>query len=149
MPHIQVAEAQSWLEPTKTNLGATLDANMEDNMATQVLARVSLSYDVDHWLDPGTTPKLVRQVIAMKYASWVYQRQYSEDASGLNDYALLLNAQAETIIDGIISGAIDLPEVVGVGGDVGGFEPAFYPNDKTVDSYGRPEGPAFRMGQIW
>jgi hypothetical protein len=149
MPHIQVSEAQSWLESTKTNLGASLDANMEDNIAAQVLARVSLSYDVSLWVDPTSTPKLVRQVIAMLYASWFYQRQYSEESDALNNYALLLSAQSEAILQGIIDGSIDLPEIPGTGGPIGNDYPAFYPNDKTADSQGNPEGPAFTMGKLW
>jgi CRISPR/Cas system CMR-associated protein Cmr1 (group 7 of RAMP superfamily) len=115
MPNVGVGEVQAWLETTKANLGSSLDTELEASIAAQVLSRVSLSYDVSTWTTPETTPKLVRKVIAMKYAAWFYQRQYSEDNDEPNNYALLLNAQAEQLLDGIVSGANDLPEVDGIG----------------------------------
>jgi hypothetical protein len=42
--NIVVGEAQAWLETTKANLGSDLDADLEESIATQVLARVGLSY---------------------------------------------------------------------------------------------------------
>lgn len=138
--NIEISEAQAWLETTKANLGTDLDAELEESIATQVLARVGLSYDTSAWIDPATTPKLVRKVIAMKYASWFYQRQYSEDSDSMNEYALLLNAQAEVLLDGIVSGANDLPEVEGIGGTLGAGSPSFWPND---------DSPVFTMGKVW
>lgn len=113
MPNIELAEAQAWLETTKASLGSALDANMESSIASQVLSRVATSYDVSGWVNPATTPKLVRHIIGMKYASWFYNRQYSED-DDVNEYALFLNAQAETLLEGIVSGTNDLVEVPGV-----------------------------------
>jgi hypothetical protein len=113
MPNIEIGEAQTWLEPTKAYLGADLDDNMETSIASQVLSRVATSYDVSGWTTPETTPTLVRKIIGMKYASWFYNRLYSEDSDGGNDYALLLNGQAEVLLDGVVSGANDLVEVPG------------------------------------
>jgi hypothetical protein len=112
MPNIDVSEAQAWLELTKANLGAALDVNMETSIASQVLSRVATSYDVSGWTTPGTTPTLVRKIVAMKYASWFYQKLYSEDDS-TNEYALMLNAQAEVLLEGVVSGANDLVEIPG------------------------------------
>lgn len=108
--NIVVGEVQAWLESTKANLGTNLDADLEESIATQVLARLNLRYDTSVWATPETTPKLIRKIIALKYASWFYNRQYSED-DGVNDYALLLNAQAETLLSGVLDGSLDLPEV--------------------------------------
>jgi hypothetical protein len=134
--NIVVGEAQAWLETTKANLGSDLDADLEESIATQVLARVGLSYDTSTWVTPESTPKLVRKIIALKYASWYYQRQYSEDSETANDYALLLNAQAETLLAGVVDGSLDLPEA---------------PEDGSVGT-GYVEilpDPAFSMGRIF
>jgi hypothetical protein len=136
MTNIVVAEAQAWLETTKANLGATLDVELEASIATQVLARVGSSYDTSTWTDSNTTPKLVRKIIAMKYASWYYQRQYSEDGSA-NDYALLLNAQAETLLAGIVEGVLELPEAPDEGAAAGTGSVEILPD------------PAFSMGRIF
>lgn len=108
--NVTTGEVQAWLEPTKADLGSDLDAALEESIATQVLARVSLRYDTSSWTTPETTPKLVRKIIALKYASWYYQRQYSEDSDTANDYALLLNAQAETLLAGIVDFVLELPD---------------------------------------
>lgn len=134
--NIVVGEAQAWLETTKANLGSDLDAELEESVATQVLARVGLSYDTSTWTTPEFTPKLIRKIIAMKYASWYYQRQYSEDSDNANDYALLLNAQAEVLLAGIVEGKLDVPEV---------------PEDHNIGT-GYVEvlpPPAFTMGKVW
>jgi hypothetical protein len=136
MAHVQLSEAQSWLESTKTGLGAALDENMEASIASQVLSRVATAYDVSGWTTPENTPKLVRTVIAMKYASWYYNRSYSEE-DGVNDYAILLDGRAEQLLDGIVTGANDLPEIEG-----------------TVDTlsgagYELPADAVFTMGKIF
>jgi hypothetical protein len=110
MANIELGEAQAWLEETKGFLGAELDPVLEESIAAQVLSRVASSYDTSAWISAATTPSLVRKVIAMKYAAWFYQRQYSED-DGVNEYALFLNAQADILVDGIVSGANDLVEI--------------------------------------
>jgi hypothetical protein len=134
--NIVVGEAQAWLETTKANLGSDLDADLEESIATQVLARVGLSYDTSTWVTPESTPKLIRKIIAMKYASWYYQRQYSEDSETANDYALLLNAQAETLLAGVVDGSLDLPEAPEDGNVGTGYVEIL------------PE-PAFSMGRIF
>jgi hypothetical protein len=137
--NVKIAEVQAWLEKTRSDLGGDLDAELESSIATQVLARVSLSYDVSDWTSPDATPKLVRKIIAMKYASWYYQRVYSEDSDSANDYALLLNAQAETLLDGVVTGSLDLPELKGTEGTSSLGAPA----------YELPDTPRFTMGKVW
>jgi hypothetical protein len=136
MPNIQIGEAQAWLEPTKGSLGAALNADLETSIASQVLSRVATSYDVSSWTTPETTPTLVRKVIGMKYAAWYYQMLYSEEDGGTNDYAMLLNAQAELLIEGIVSGANDLVEVEGTVGDY------------QLPSY-EESSPVFTMGRVF
>jgi hypothetical protein len=140
MPNVSRDEVQAWLENTRAHLD-DLEDELEVSIATQVLSRLAHSYDITVWTTPETTPQLVRTIIAMKYASWYYQRSYSEDSDTANDYALLLNANAETLIEGIISGANKLPEVEGVANPETLNQPTFYPNDTTE--------PVFKMGRLW
>jgi hypothetical protein len=148
MANIRVSDAQAFLERTKANLGASLDVNLERFVAAQVLSQVAISYDTSGWTDETNTPLLVRNVIAMKYAAMHYQRLYSED-DGLSDYAIFLNANADALLEGIITGVNDLVEIEGDGPTTLVVEPAFYPNDRTTDQYGCVEGPKFTMGKIF
>jgi hypothetical protein len=130
---ITFPEAQAWAEPTKLSM-TDLDTDLLNQVEAQVLGRIGYAYPVDvlSWVDVASTPALVRNVIAMLYMSWYYDRQYSEDEGNLSDYARRLAAMAEMIIQGIIAGTIDLPEVPGTIGASGG--PGFYPTDASTAS---------------
>lgn len=143
MAHITVTEAQAWLEGTKLTIGA-LDTSLETQVASVVLAQLSNAYTVTAWTDNTSTPSLVRTIIAMKYAAWFYRRQYSENADDL-DYADKLDAWADSLIAGIVSGAIALAEVP-VGSTV--ELPSYYPTDTSVDANGNIETARFTMGQL-
>lgn len=128
---------------------AGLDAALEDAVSTVVLARLAQSFTVATWVSPNTTPKLVRKIIAMKYACRAYARQYSEDP-GENDYALRLCADADLLLDAIANGTLVLVEVPGT--DVGGI--VFYPTDSSSALEATHDDPslgpaAFTMGTIW
>lgn len=116
MAHILVSDAQAWLEGTKIALTA-LDPVLENTIANDVLGRLSDTYDsgsfgVPTWVDNNTTPQLVKQAIAMMYAGWYYDRQYSEMvAAEGTSYGVVLRVYAETLIEGIISSSIMLVEV--------------------------------------
>jgi len=150
MPHITVQQAQAWAEQSKLALGS-LDLELEDQVATQVLGRVAQAYDVSSWTDDTTTPDIVRSAIAMTYVSWFYSRQYSEDEPNTNEYAIRLLAMAEDLIAGIITGAIEVPEEP-IQTDLG--EAAFYPTDAssamepTLDDSSLG-GPVFSMGTVF
>lgn len=147
MAFIEPVDVQAWLEGTKLEVG-NLDAALEDQIASEVLGRISTaSYDVTGWTDSTNTPKLVKKVMAMLYAGWFYDREYSE-TSDTNDYALRLKQAAEALITGIILGTTDIGEVVGVS-SLG--DPLFFPNDAssalTANQYDVGDGPAaFSMG---
>jgi hypothetical protein len=151
MANISVADAQAWAELTKLTLSA-LDADLEAQVSTQVLSRIAQAYDVSGWTTTSNTPKLVKNIIAMTYVSWLYSRQYSEDETGSNEYAIRLLAYAETLILGIISGANDLDETPEQVGPT--TVPLFYPTDASSalePSTDDPSlGPAkFTMGTVW
>lgn len=150
MALITVEEANSWADQVKLNL-SVLDSELEESMATQVLARVSQAYETTSWVSSGTTPKLIRKIIAMMYVGWYFQRTYSEEEE-TNSYGLMLIAQAERLIEGIVTGSLSLPDSSEPSLNVDA--PSFYPTDAsslltpTVDdpSLG---GAKFSMGTIW
>ena len=149
--HITPAEANAWADHVKLSV-TSVDSELEAAQAVEVLSRIGTVYAVSGWTDPLTTPSLVRKIIAMKYVGWLFQRTYSEDAP-ISDYGLLLIAQAENLIDGIIAGTLALPGSTTVDGQITG-SPAFYPNDAssalTPTSEDRSLGPnSFSMGQVW
>lgn len=134
MAHITVADAQVWLEGTKAHL-TSLDTGLETQISTLVLGRLADTFAAtvtSTWVDNNTTPEIVKQVIAMMYAGWYYDRQYSEMvAAEGTSYGMVLREYAETLIEGLISGSIILVEV-----PPGQPEtlPEFYPNDASSTS---------------
>lgn len=153
MAHVTLLEVQAWLEGTKLTL-SSLEAELEDEISQQVLSRLAMAYPNEYvaWTNETTTPKLVRSVIAMKYAGWYYDRQYSENPED-NSYADRLRTEAQNLLDGIVAGTIDILEVAGLP-TIG--EPLFYPTDVSsapdaVPSDTDPSaGPAaFSMGKIF
>jgi hypothetical protein len=149
--HITVPEAQSWLETTKLTL-STLDTELEDQMATMVLGKLVTIYPTDAgtWTDATNTPRIVRKIISMYYAGWAYDKQYSETADS-NDYANRLRRLADTLLEGIIDGTIDIIEVPGMPPT---SEPEFFPTDVSAahwptDQFPSDGPPKFTMGQIF
>lgn len=149
MAYITVAEVNAWLEATKSNV-TSLETELESSIATQVLGRLTNSYDVTTWTDNTNTPKLVRKIIAMLYAGWYYDKIYSE-TSDTNDYALRLKAEAEKLLDAISAGTIDLAEVAGLPAI---SQPSFFPTDASSSASPTNDDPSvgdakFLMGSVF
>jgi hypothetical protein len=151
MAYTTVGEVQAWLEPTKLTI-TEVEPELEDAVATFVLARLSPVYEIGGWLDELTTPKLVRKTIAVCYAARLYDRQYSEDEEE-NKYAQRLHQICTASTDSIVDGTTELqtdPGVVPLTDD----NPSFYPNDESSSREPGPDdpsagGPYFRMGRLW
>src|SRR5882724_2614755 len=128
MQRIRVEDAQAWSERTKLTI-TQLDADLATQIETRVLARLTVAYpdSVGTWVSSDTTPQIVKTVISMLYVAWFYDRQYSEEQQSLNDYAVLLRSEAETLILGIIDGSIVIPGVLVPTID----SPAYYPTDAS------------------
>jgi|SRR6185369_4903457 len=150
MARITPTDAQGWAESTKLSL-STLDVSLLDQIEAETLARIASAYDTTTWLDPTTTPKIVKVIIAKLYVAWFYDRQYSENQDQGNDYAAMLRTNAEMLITGLINGTIDIPGVTPVG-SAGG--PAFYPNDASSAQEPTSDDPSlgpakFSMGKVF
>jgi hypothetical protein len=155
--HISVSDAQAYATPRKLDLGTSLDGDLENSIATQVIAQLSTTFDTTTWVDGTTTPALVRSIIGMYYVAWFYQRTYAED-TGTATYADRLLRWAQMLINGLLAGNTVLVEVPS--STIDHSTPAFYPNDQS--SRTRPDdlditdpergsvGPAyFTMGQVF
>lgn len=129
MVRILLADAQAWAEATKLNLSA-LDLNLLNQTEEQIIIKLqSCGIDtttIATWTDNTNTPTFIKSIIAMYYVAWVYDRQYSEEQSGGNDYAAMLRQHAQMLLDGICSGTVELPGVPSTAG-----EPAFFPTDDS------------------
>jgi len=146
--HITPADAKGWAETTKLDL-STLDVSLLDQIESEVLARISSAYDITVWIDPATTPKLIKTIISKMYVAWFYDRQYSENQDQGNDYAAMLRTNAEMLIVGLVDGTITIPGVISIGSGGG---PAYYPSDASsalLPTFEDPSlGPAkFSMGK--
>jgi hypothetical protein len=155
--HISVSDAQAYATPRKLDLGTSLDGDLENSVATQVLAQLHSAYNTTTWVDESTTPVLVQSIIGMYYVAWYYQRTYAED-TGTATYADRLLRWAQMLINGILAGNTALVDVP-VGSSTYG-EAAFYPNDQSsrtdpnnldiTDPERGSVGPAyFTMGQVF
>jgi hypothetical protein len=147
-----VGELEAWFEETKLpQLGPNLesrDADLLSEIEEEVLAKLKGLYDVTTWVSAETTPKIVRVAIAKMFASWYYNRQYSEDQEDTNPYADKLQLNADSIIAGLIDGTIPVDPSLPVG------QPIFYPTDESSASEPTPEDPSlgparFSMGTVF
>lgn len=131
MAHINASDAQAWVESTKLPIN-TIDNNLEQQVAAEVLGNLTETYGefVPSWTDATNTPQIVRQVIAMIYTSWVYDRAYSEvETAGPNtSYGAVLRTWAEALLQNIIRGSVSIAEITP---NEPAVAPVFYPNDAS------------------
>ena len=151
MAHMTPAEVNSWLAETKLSL-STLETDLEKQIASEVLGKLSPVFDTTTWLNESTTPVLVRALIAMYYAAAIYDRQYSDNVDDTtSNYAWTLRRRADANIKGLVEGTITIPESTD---NAGAGTPVFYPNDTSSlgvgFQYDKSETPAsFSMGQVF
>lgn len=154
MARITQDEANAWAEKTKlepTLIFAAKNIALLEQLEEEILARVAVAYSTTLWVDATTTPRLIRVAIAKSFVAWAYRRAYSEEISDADAmYAALLQANAETIIQGIIDGVIEIPgEPVTNAGS-----PVFYPSDASSAACPTDEDPSlgpakFSMNQVF
>lgn len=144
---IVFAEARAWIESTKYT-DVAIDSALLAQIQARVLARLGSIYTTTGWVSPGTTPDLVRSILAMQYVGWYIHRTFASDAD-LSAYGEKLLADAEALIQGILDGSlglgIDFPET-------NPSFPSFYPNDASTGGTPSDEDPslgpaAFGMGK--
>jgi hypothetical protein len=156
LAHITAAQVQVWLETTKATI-STVDPALETQIAGEVIGRLAETFPAEAltWTDNTNTPEVVQQIISMFYASWFYDRQFSEVETGQTSYGATLRAWATKLLQDVITGGVILVGVV-VPASSG---PAFYPTDQSstwdawranTDCNDKSLGPAkFGMGMVF
>ena len=129
---IGIEEANAWADKSKLILDA-LDTELVDSVTVQVFGRISPVYETASWINPLTTPPIVRKIIAMLYVAWLYERTYSEDGSQ-NVYSIRLFEQAYTLLDALVAGDLLIEDLA--------------PLPQATAS-GLVSEPVFTMGLIW
>jgi len=118
---------QTFLEGTKLTI-QSIDSNLEDLVKNMTFGRLVARFDTSGWTGSGTTPSYVLQMMAMKYASMYYRRQYSESLEEDNNYSVYLDKTWDMILDQLLSGEMDIP---GISTSAAGT-PVFWPNDAST-----------------
>lgn len=129
MARISLDELNAWLEQSK--LAVSDLTEVEDLLAhleEEVITRLETTYDTSGWTSDSTTPKIVRTIISKYVASWIIDKEYSENQDEGNDYAKRLCDNADSVMERIIDGTIVIPEVPNP--ETGRY-PSFYPNDAS------------------
>jgi hypothetical protein len=149
------------LETTKLTV-STIEPTLEADASSEVLGRLNQTYSayVPTWVDNTSTPQVVKQVIAMYYASWIYDRAFSEveTAEARISYGAVLRIWATTLLTDIIRGAVDIAELDAIGGGPS-TGVIYYPTDASstwdawrtnTDCDDNSLGPAkFGMGKVF
>lgn len=149
MPRITKENVQGWLDRSKLTILA-LDLDFLAQLEEEILARINSVYNTSLWVDVNSTPLLIQAIISKKYASWHYAKSYSENTEDDNEYAQRIDDNAEMLINGILSGIIEVPGETAINNP----GPSFYPNDASSamePTFEDPSlGPAkFSMGTVF
>jgi hypothetical protein len=153
--HITTGDAQAWAESSKLTVGITdVDEDLENQVAANVLAQLAVRYDISLWVDADTTPRLVKNVMAMMYVAWLVERTMITDETN-SAVARQLMFYAGTTIKSILDGDSVLVEVDPTGLFAATHnEPVFFPTDASTAAcptiYDTADGPeAFQMGKVF
>lgn len=90
------------------------------------------------WVDPATTPPIIRRIAGMFIAAKWYASQYSEDSTTVPAYAQWLYQEAIAQLAAIRSGSITVEDSDGViltGETATMNSNSFWPNDSTPGPY--------------
>lgn len=145
MAFIGASDVNAWLEQTKLAVTAPLETPLETLIAQTILGQLSRRFVVSGWLDGTTTPAVVVQLIAMRYAAATYRKQYSEDLGTDPAWPVWLEQTAAGTLEMLVAGTLDIVDAVVVEVSSGQQSPAFYPNDDADTDDPR----AFTMQQVF
>jgi hypothetical protein len=149
--HVTTEDVQAWLETTKMPVNS-IDIELEQQIAAETLGALQGSYSssIGSWTDATNTPVIIKKIIAMQIAGWMYLRQYSETDDG-NPYAYRLISKAAELLAGLAAGTVDIVEVPG---SPTSGQPVFFPTDvssTTAPTLDNPSDgpPKFSMAQVF
>jgi hypothetical protein len=137
---IDLTDVNAWLEQVKTQVVEVEDA-LAGQLADTVIGAVSQRYSVGSWVDPESTPLLIRRIISMFYAGYFYHRTFSNNSEP-GVYGDRLLADAQILLDGVANGTISIPADVSI--------PVFVvDNLPLIADELRYTDPVFTMGQVF
>ena len=126
---IAVAEVAQWIASDRLHIDRH-DYDLVDTAKTKVYAAVDLVYDTSTWVDRASTPDIIRKIISLLVASYIYNKAYADSADGTSAYGNKLERMADSLLEGVIDGTISLVDEE----QVKTSNPAFWPDDTTGSS---------------
>jgi hypothetical protein len=109
-----------------------------DRIIRGYLAGVIPATTLAAWIDPQTTPEIIRAIAGRFIAAFWYRERYSEDSLDDPEYAQFKYNEAMSLLQGVISGSVIMVEVPDIGIGVHFSSDDFYPNNTD-------DGPIFTM----
>lgn len=142
--HITGADVQVWFEETRLSPVEDADITSFEAIATAVVfGALSRKYNTTVWVHTGSTPPLVKAIMAMLVAAYIYQRSYSDNAD-LSSYGTWLEGKALRLLTGLETGAVLLPGLT-PDEDLGFDNTDFYPIENPEEF----DGPYFTMRAVF
>lgn len=133
MAYVTIEKVQGWLQTTKYDVSVDhVDPTQEATAADTVIPILEQRYNTSTWADDATTPPMVIRIIAMLVASFVLRKAVSQD-DGIASYCDWLESRANALVEGIVTGAIDLPGVDPDPDSPLGGSTEFYPDQTATD----------------
>lgn len=152
--HVSISEVQQWLEITKfevTYINTELEVAQFATVSTALVER----YPVDTWINEATTPDMIRSLVSMLIAGFMYNAQNAENASDAGSWGTWLINYANKCIASLAGGKTQLPGVVREDFTY----PSFWPTQVATDMAdptlgGNPADPTaaprvFKMGTVF
>ena len=107
MAYINIALANAWTDKDRLNL-TTIDADLENQIASQVIERASQAFDTSLWQNTATTPTIIKSIIAMMYVGRSGQARTQDNINGVDNYWTKLVEDAMRLLDSVIRGELVL-----------------------------------------
>ncbi len=144
-PLINIDDVQSWFTDDRLLLDADDELAEETDVSNEVLSTVASRYDTSIWVARATTPSLIRSVISARVAAIRYRKHYADQLEEEGNYAVWLDNWFTMILDGIVSGQIQLLDATDLEEALTSSGAKFFPTDTSSVT----EPAKFSMGKTF
>jgi phage gp36-like protein len=133
MPLVADADVQVHLPYDKLKIESIPDDLIQCKLDSERIVRGYLAGVVDTavlatWIDPDSTPEIIRAITGRLCAALIYRTRYSENRLGDPEFAQNKYNEAMSLLMGVIAGEIPIDTVV-IGTDF--TNEWFWPNNST------------------
>lgn len=138
-----ISDIQTWPREDRIDVNAVNSekpAIEADRLIRAQLAGVFTPVVVATWVDPSTTPELIRSISGRLAAAYLIRNLYSEEGNAVPEYATELYVEGVGMLAAIRSGNLTVVDGAGVPITEATSDISFWPNDTT-------DGPYFTMNQ--